>query len=99
MISIVVDPRYKLKYVNFWLKQWSNNEKADELGSIVREALNRLYKHYSGAIGTLCGASASGTSESSSSDVATMSSMLSGIGSVEERMKSDENANCHIFLP
>ena len=51
--------------------------------------MNRLYKHYSGAMGTPCGASASAseTSEFGSSDVAAMSSMLSGFGSAEERMK------------
>ena len=53
--------------------------------------MNRLYKHYSGAIGTPCGASASGTSEFSSNDVAVMSSVLSGFGSVEERMKRYNN--------
>ena len=60
-------------------------------GLRVRKALNRLYKHYSGAVGTPCGASASGTNESSSSDVATISSMLSGFGSAEERMKRYNN--------
>ena len=73
-VTVVVDPRYKLKYVKFWFKQWYDEEKADELGLRVREVLNRLYKNYSGAMGTLCGASASGTSESSSSDIAAMSS-------------------------
>ena len=57
----------------------------------VREALNRLYKHYSGAMGTPCGASASGTCEFDSGDVAVMSSMLSGFGSAEERMKRYNN--------
>ena len=57
----------------------------------VREVLNRLYKYYSGAIGTPRGASASGTSEFGSSDVAAMSSMLSDFGSAEERMKRYNN--------
>nr|POE71034.1 zinc finger bed domain-containing protein ricesleeper 1 [Quercus suber] len=87
-VAVVVDPRYKLKYVRFWFKQWYDKEKADELGLRVREVLNRLYNHYSGAMGTPCGASASGTSEFGSSDVAAKSSMLSSFGSAEERMKS-----------
>ncbi|KAL0003479.1 hypothetical protein SO802_017260 [Lithocarpus litseifolius] len=90
-VAVVVDPRYKLKYVRFWFKQWYDKEKFDELGLRVREALNRLYKHYSGAMGTLCGASASGTSEFGSSDVAAMSSMLSAFDSAEERMKRYNN--------
>nr|XP_023897923.1 zinc finger BED domain-containing protein RICESLEEPER 2-like [Quercus suber] len=90
-VAVVVDPRYKLKYVRFWFKQWYDKEKADELGLRVREALNRLYKHYSGAMGTLCGVSARGTSEFGTSDVAVMSSMLSGFGSIEERMKRYNN--------
>ena len=59
----------------------------------VREALNRLYKHYSGAIRTPCGAgaSASGTSEFGGSDVVAMSSMLSGFCCAKERMKMYNN--------
>ena len=53
--------------------------------------MNRLYKHYSGAMGTPCGASTSGTSEFGSSDVPAMSSMLSGFGSAEENMKRYNN--------
>ena len=71
-MAVVVDSRHKLNYVKFWSKQWYDKEKADELGLRVREALNRLYKHYSGAVGTPCGASASGTNESGSSDVAVL---------------------------
>ncbi|XP_075636786.1 uncharacterized protein LOC142609026 [Castanea sativa] len=63
------------------------NEKVDELGLRVRNALNRLYKHYNGAMGIPCGASASETSEYGGSNVAVISSMLSGFGSAEERMK------------
>ena len=81
----------KLKYVKFWFKQWYDKEKADELGLRVRDALNRLYKHYSGAMGTPCGASASGISKSSGSDVTAISSMLSGFGSAEESMKRYNN--------
>ena len=75
--------------MKFWFKQLY--QKADELGLRVREALNRLYKHYSGAMGTPCGASASGTNEFGSGDVAVMSSMLSGFGSAEKRMKRYNN--------
>ena len=88
-MAVVVDPRYKLKYMKFWFKQWY--EKADKLRLRIREALNRLYKHHSRAMGTPCGASASGTSEFGSSDVVAMSFMLSGFGSAEERMKRYNN--------
>ena len=44
--------------MKFWFKQWY--EKVDELGLSVREVLNKLYKHYSGAIGTPCNASTVG---------------------------------------
>lgn len=59
-VAIVVDPRYKLKCVKFRFKQGYDKEKTDELGLRVRDALNRLYKHYNGAIGSLSGASANG---------------------------------------
>ena len=75
--------------MKFWFKQLY--QKADELGLRVMEALNKLYKHYSGAIGTPCNASTSGTNEFGSSDVVAMSSMLSGFGSAEERMKRYNN--------
>ena len=94
-VAVVVDPKYKLKYTKFWFKQWYDKEKIDELGLRVREVLNRLYKNYNGATGTPCGASASRTSEFGSSDVAAMSSMLSGFGSAEERMKRYNNIYKH----
>ena len=53
--------------------------------------MKKLYKHYSGAIGTPCNASTSGTNEFGNSDVAAMSSILSGFGSAEERMKRYNN--------
>lgn len=89
--AVVIDLRYKLKYVKIWFKQLYDKEKANELGLRVWEVLNKLYKHYSGAIGTLCGASAIRTSEFGSSDVAAMSSMLNGFGSAKERMKKYNN--------
>ncbi|XP_030940163.1 zinc finger BED domain-containing protein DAYSLEEPER-like [Quercus lobata] len=73
------------------IRQWYHKEKANELGLRVRDALNRLYKHYSGAMGTPCGASVSGTSESGGSDVAAISSILSGFSSAKERMKRYNN--------
>ena len=86
-VAIVVDRRYKLKYVEFWFKQWYDKEKANELGLRVQDALNRLYKHYNGAIRPLSGASASWTSENNGNDNTSMSFMLSGFGRVEEQMK------------
>ena len=31
-MAVAVDPRYKLKYVKFWFKQWYDKEKTNELG-------------------------------------------------------------------
>ena len=86
-VAIVVDPRYKLKYVKFWFKQWYDKEKADELGLKVQDALNRLYKHYNRAIRSSCCASASGISENGGNDNTSISSMLSGFGSAKERIR------------
>ena len=37
------DPRYKLKYVKFWFKEWYGKDKGDAMISKVRDALKRLY--------------------------------------------------------
>ena len=42
-IAIVLDPRYKLNFVKYWIKEWYGKNKGDAISSKVWDALNRLY--------------------------------------------------------
>ena len=42
-VAVVLDPRYKLKYVKFWFREWYGKDKGDAMSSKVRDALKRLY--------------------------------------------------------
>ena len=42
-IAIVLDPRYKLNFVKYWIKEWYGKNKGDAISSKVWNALNRLY--------------------------------------------------------
>ena len=42
-VAIILDPRYRLKYVKFWFKEWYRKDKGDAMSSKVRDALKRLY--------------------------------------------------------
>jgi hypothetical protein len=45
-VAVVLDPPYKLKYVEFWFKQFYDNVQTDDMVARVWDALNRLYDHY-----------------------------------------------------
>ena len=45
-VAVVLDTRYKLKYVKFWFKQFYDREQVDDMVAKVRDALDRLYGHY-----------------------------------------------------
>ena len=42
-VAVVLDPRYRLKYVKFWFREWYGKDKEDAMCSKVRDALKRLY--------------------------------------------------------
>ena len=42
-IAVVLDPRYRLKYVKFWFREWYGKDKGDAMSSKVQVALKRLY--------------------------------------------------------
>ena len=43
LVAVVLDPRYRLKYVKFWFREWYGKDKGDVMSSKVRDALKRLY--------------------------------------------------------
>ena len=42
-VAVVFDPRYKLKYAEFWFREWYGKDKGDVMSSRVRDAPKRLY--------------------------------------------------------
>ena len=42
-VVVVLNPRYRLKYVKFWFREWYGKDKGDVMSSKVRDALKRLY--------------------------------------------------------
>ena len=42
-VAVVLNPRYRLKYVKFWFREWYGKDKGDVMSSKVWDALKRLY--------------------------------------------------------
>ena len=80
-VAVVLDPRYRLKYVKFWFREWYGKDKGDAMSSKVRDALKRLYVERMGQNGAL---SSSGSGASLSRD----SGPSVGNASLSDRIKS-----------
>ncbi|XP_075675034.1 zinc finger BED domain-containing protein RICESLEEPER 1-like [Castanea sativa] len=83
-VAVVLDPRYRLKYVKFWFREWYRKDKGDEMSSKVRDALKRLYVERVGQNGA---SSSSGSGASLSKD--SMPSV--GNASLSDHIKSYNN--------
>ncbi|KAM3325636.1 hypothetical protein P3S67_000761 [Capsicum chacoense] len=54
-VAVVLDPRYKMKYVEFLLKKYYSSVEGCAKSDKVRETLTTLYAHYKSSIsGTSC---------------------------------------------
>ena len=42
-VAIIFDPRYRLKYVKFWFREWYGKDKGDAMSSKVWDSLKRFY--------------------------------------------------------
>ena len=42
-VAVVLDPRYRLKYVKFWFREWYGKDNRDAMSSRVQDVLERLY--------------------------------------------------------
>ena len=42
-VAVVLNPRYRLKYVKFWFREWYGKDKGDVMSSKVWDALKMLY--------------------------------------------------------
>ena len=45
-IVVVLDPRYKMKYLKYWFNKLYSKEKAEFALKLARDALDDLYAHY-----------------------------------------------------
>uniref|UniRef100_A0A2N9F535 hAT-like transposase RNase-H fold domain-containing protein n=1 Tax=Fagus sylvatica TaxID=28930 RepID=A0A2N9F535_FAGSY len=45
-VAVVLDPRYKMKYIVYWFNKWYDKPKAESMVEKVRGAIDRLYAHY-----------------------------------------------------
>ena len=45
-VAVVLDPRYKMKYIFYWFNKWYVKPKAKNMVKKMRGAIYRLYAHY-----------------------------------------------------
>ena len=83
-VAVVLNPRYRLKYVKFWFRECYGKDKGDAMSSKVRDALKRLYVEKVGQNGVLS-SSGSGASLSRDSRPSVGNALLS------DRIKSYNN--------
>ena len=83
-VAIILDPRYRLKYVKFWFREWYGKDKGDAMNSKVQNALKRLYVERVGQ---------NGVSSSSGSGASLFRDSKSSVGnaSLSNRIKSYNN--------
>ena len=62
-VAVVLNPRYRLKYVKFWFREWYGKDKGDAMSFRVWDALTKLYMERVGQNGAL---SSSGSGSSTS---------------------------------
>ena len=82
-VAVVLDPRYKLKYVKFWFKEWHRKDKGDAMSSRVWDVLTKLYMGRVGQNGVL-----SSSSSGSSASLPRDSRLSVGNASLFDRIKS-----------
>ena len=71
-VAIVLDRRYKMKYIVYWFNKWYAKPKAESMVENVRGAIDRLYAYYATKFET-SSSSASGSSGCVTPDVASSS--------------------------
>ena len=45
-VAVVLDTRYKMKYIVYWFNKWYDKPKAKSMVEKVRGAIDKLYAHY-----------------------------------------------------
>uniref|UniRef100_A0A2N9F6B2 HAT C-terminal dimerisation domain-containing protein n=1 Tax=Fagus sylvatica TaxID=28930 RepID=A0A2N9F6B2_FAGSY len=84
-VTVVLDPRYKMKYIVYWFNKWYAKPKAESMVEKVRGAIDRLYAHYATEFET-ASLGANGSSSCVISDV--VSSSMSSASDTHDPWKS-----------
>ena len=84
-VAVVLDPRYKMKYIVYWFNKWYAKPKAESMVEKVRGDIDRLYAPYATEF-EITSSSANGSSSCVTSDVA--SSSLSSASETHDPWKS-----------
>ena len=87
-VAVVLDPRYKMKYIVYWFNKWYVKPKAENMVEKVRGAIYRLYVHYAIEFETASSSSASvsGSGSCVTCDVASRS--ISSVNDTHDPWKS-----------
>ena len=107
-VVIVLDLRYKMKYIVYWFNKWYAKPKVESMVEKVRRAIDRLYAHYatefeiasSSAIvsdsdnGSCVTADVASSSMSSASD--THDPWKSAIQEFQHHLVQEDNGECKI---
>ena len=86
LVAVVLDPRYRLKYVKFWFREWYEKDKGYAMSSKVRDALKMLYMERMGQNGV-----STSSGSSSSASLSKDSGPSIGNASFSNRIKSYNN--------
>jgi hypothetical protein len=96
-VAVVLDPRYKMKYIVYWFNMWYAKPKAESMVEKVRGAINRLYVHYATEFETTS-SGANGSSSCVTSNV--VSSSMSSASDTHDPWKSTvEEFQNHLTAP
>ena len=87
-VAVVLNPRYRLKYVKFWFREWYGKDKGDVMSSKVWDALKRLYVE---RVGQNEVSSSSGSGSGSGTSLSRDSRPSVGNVSLFNRIKSYNN--------
>ncbi|XP_075663256.1 zinc finger BED domain-containing protein RICESLEEPER 1-like [Castanea sativa] len=87
-VVVVLDPRYRLKCVKFWFREWYGKDKGDAMSSKVRDALKRLYME---RVGQNRASSSSGSGSGNGASLSRDSRLSVGNASFSNHIKSYNN--------
>jgi hypothetical protein len=107
-VVVVLDLRYKMKYIVYWFNKWYAKPKAESMVEKVRRAIDRLYAHYatefeiasSSAIVSASGSGSCVTSDVASSSMSSASDThdpwKSAIQEFQHHLVQEDNGECKI---
>uniref|UniRef100_A0A2N9GDD9 HAT C-terminal dimerisation domain-containing protein n=1 Tax=Fagus sylvatica TaxID=28930 RepID=A0A2N9GDD9_FAGSY len=104
--AVVLDPRFKMKYIVYWFNKWYAKPKAKSMIEKVRGAIDRLYAHYAtefktvsssatvsaGGSGSCVTSNVASSSMSSASD--THDPWKSAVEEFQHHLAQDDNGEC-----